>query len=113
MIAQMSEELVWNQIVARAWCDADFMDRLLTEPQVVLAEHDLEVPPGTQVEVALGPEVRIDEDGAVRRFVLPAGPSQELEEEELGGDAVAWWCHCGACGACGGCGCRCRCRCFC
>jgi len=29
MIAQVSEELLWNQIVARAWCDEDFMNRLL------------------------------------------------------------------------------------
>jgi hypothetical protein len=108
MIAQMSEELVWNQVVARAWCDADVMKRLLEDPRAVLAEHDLEVPPGTEVEAVLGPEVRIDDDGAVRRFVLPAGPSQELEEEELGSDTVAY-CGCAASGRCGGCGCRCRC----
>ena len=110
MIAQMSEELVWNQIVARAWCDDDFMKRLLSDPRAVLAEHDLEVPPGMEVEVVMGTEVKIDDtDNMVRRFILPAGPSQELMEEELGGDAVAWWCGCGGCGRCGGCGCRCRC----
>ena len=110
MIAQMSEELVWNQIVARAWCDDDFMKRLLSDPRAVLAEHDLEVPPGTEVEVMMGTEVKFDDtDNMVRRFILPVGPSQELVEEELGGDAVAWYCGCGACGRCGGCGCRCRC----
>ena len=111
MIAQMSEELVWNQIVARAWCDNDFMKRLLSDPRAVLAEHDLEVPPGMEVEVVMGTEVKIDTNNTVRRFILPVGPSQELMEEELGGDAVAWYCGCGACGRCGGCGCRCRCRC--
>ena len=109
MIAQISEELVWSQIVARAWCDEGFMKRLLSDPRSVLAEHDLDVPPGTEVEVALGTEVRVDDADSVRRFILPVGPSQELLEEELGGDAVAWWCGCGACGRCGGCGCRCRC----
>ena len=109
MIAQMSEELVWNQIVARAWCDDDFMKRLLSDPRAVLAEHDLEVPPGTEVEVVLGTEVKIDHtDNLVRRFILPLGPSQELTEEELGGDVMAY-CGCGGCGRCGGCGCRCRC----
>ena len=109
MIAQMSEELAWNQIVARAWCDDDFMKRLLSDPRAVLAEHDLEVPPGTEVEVVMGTEVKIDDtDNRVRRFILPVGPSQELMEEDLGGDLVAW-CRCGASGACGGCGCRCRC----
>ena len=110
MIAQRSEELVWSQIVARAWCDEGIMERLLSDPRAVLAAHDLEVPPGTEVEVEMGTEVKIDDtDNMVRRFILPAGPSQELMEEELGGDAVAWWCGCGACGRCGGCGCRCRC----
>jgi hypothetical protein len=53
MIAQISEELVWSQIVARAWCDDDVMQRLLSDPRTVLAEHDVEVPPGTDVEVTL------------------------------------------------------------
>jgi hypothetical protein len=105
MIAQLSEELVWSQIVARAWCDDGFMRRLLSDPRAVLAEHDLEVPPGMEVEVVLGTEVKVDDADAVRRFVLPAGPSHELTEEDLVGDPVAWCC--GACGRCGGCGCRC------
>jgi hypothetical protein len=109
MIAQVSEELVWNQVVARAWCDEDFMSRLLSDPQAMLAEHDLEVPPGTAVEVVLGSEVRIDGTDQVRRFILPPGPSQELMDEELVGDAVAYYCNCAACGRCGACGCRCRC----
>ena len=108
MIAQLSEELVWSQIVARAWCDADFMQRLLSDPRAVLAENDLEVPPGTEVEVVLGTEVRVDDTDTVRRFILPASPSHDLTEEDLAGGAVAW-CACGACGRCGGCGCRCRC----
>ena len=108
MIAQLSEELVWNQVVARAWCDEGVMGRLLSDPRSVLAEHDLEVPPGTEVEVVLGTEVRVDDTDTVRRFVLPASPSHDLTEEELAGGAVAW-CACGACGRCAGCGCRCRC----
>ena len=108
MIAQMSEELVWSQMVARAWCDEDFMKRLLSDPRAVLAEHDLEVPPGTEVEVVLGTEVKVDDTDTVRRFILPASPSHELTEEDLVEGAVAY-CYCGACGRCGGCGCRCRC----
>ena len=108
MIAQISEELVWNQIVARAWCDEDFMQRLLSDPRAVLVEHDLEVPPGTEVEVAMGTEVKIEDSDPVRRFILPARPSQELMEEELAGNAYAY-CYSGGCGRCGACGCRCRC----
>jgi hypothetical protein len=108
MIAQKSEELVWSQTVARAWCDEGFMKRLLSDPRAVLAEHDLDVPPGTEVEVVLGTEVKVDDTDAVRRFVLPASPPHELTEEDLGGEMVAY-CGCGGCGRCGGCGCRCRC----
>ena len=108
MIAQLSEELVWSQIVARAWCDEGFMKRLLSDPRAVLAEHDLAVPPGTEVEVVLGTEVQVDDSDTVRRFILPARPAEELIEEDLVGPAVAY-CGCGGCGRCGGCGCRCRC----
>jgi hypothetical protein len=109
MIAQISEELVWSEIVALAWCDEDFMQRLVSNPRAVLAEHDLEVPFDTEVEVVLGTEVKVEETAAARRFVLPASPSHDLIEEDLDG-AVAW--YCGGCGRCGGCGCRCgRCRC--
>jgi hypothetical protein len=108
MIAQLSEELVWSQIVARAWCDEGLMERLLSDPRSALAEHDLEVPPGKEVEVVLGTDVKVDETDSVRRFILPALPPGDLIEEDLGGGALAW-CGCGACGRCGGCGCRCRC----
>jgi hypothetical protein len=108
MIAQLSEELVWSQIVALAWCDEGFMTRLLSDPRAVLAEHDLEVPPGKEIEVALGTEVKVDDTDTVRRFILPASPPHELLEEDLGGGEVAY-CGCGGCGRCGACGCRCRC----
>jgi hypothetical protein len=111
MIAQVSEELVWNQIVAQAWCDEDFMNRLVADPQAVLAEYDLEVPPGAEVEVVFGSRVRIEDTDLGRRFILPPCPAAELMDEELVGDAVGYYCYsaCGACGRCGACGCRCRC----
>jgi hypothetical protein len=107
MNAQHSEELVWSRIVARAWCDEDFMRRLLSDPQAVLSEHEVEVPPGTEV-VVLGPRVAVLDTATGRRFMLPANPPDELIEEELIGD-TAPYCGCAACGRCGACGCRCRC----
>src|SRR4051794_39095768 len=108
MIAQISEELVWSQIVARAWCDEDFMKRLLSGPRAALAEHDLEVPPDTEVEVVIGTEVKVEDSDRVLRFILPARPAHEVTDEDLVGGPVAY-CACGACGRCGACGCRCRC----
>ena len=108
MIAQISEEMVWSQIVARAWCDEDFMQRLLSDPKAVLAEHDVEVLPGQDLEVVFGPEVKVDDTDTGRRFILTSKPSHELDEEDLVGGVVSY-CYCGACGRCGACGCRCRC----
>jgi hypothetical protein len=88
------------------------MQRLLSDPRAALAENDLDVPPGMEVEVVLGTEVKVDDADAVRRFVLPAGPPDELTEEDLVGDAVAHYCHSHACGRCGRCGCHCH-RCHC
>ena len=108
MIAQLSEDLLWSRIVARAWCDEIFMKRLLSDPRPVLAEYDLEVPPGTEVKVVLGTEVKVDDTDTVRWFILPASPPPDLFEEDLVEGAVAY-CGCGGCGRCGACGCRCRC----
>jgi hypothetical protein len=103
MIQQISEDLLWGQIVARAWCDGDLMKRLLSRPRDVLSEHGLEVPEGMEIKVEEGEEVKVEDTQTVRHFVLPVSPPDELTDEDLDGHAVAW------CGWCGGCGCRCRC----
>jgi hypothetical protein len=103
MIQRVSEDLLWAQIVARAWCDDAFMKRLWSDPRDVLAEHDLEVPQGTEILVEEGTEVKVEVTDTVYHFILPGSPPDQLTEEDLVGGAVSW------CGACGGCGCRCRC----
>src|SRR6516225_9139294 len=115
MIQQLSEDLLWSQIVARAWCDEGFMKRLLSDPRHVLAEHGLEVPESAEVKVVEGEEVRVVElSDTLRHFTLPVSPPDELNDEDLVGGAVAQcvsgWCA--ACGACGRCAWRCACRCF-
>ena len=120
MIAQLSEELLWSQIVAKAWCSEAFMKRLLSDPRSVLAEHSLEVPEDTEVKVLEGPEVKVLADtDTVRHFILPVSPPDELTDEDLVGGAVAWCASasasaacrscvaCAVCGRCGACGCRC------
>jgi hypothetical protein len=107
---------LWSQLVARAWCDGALLERLLSDPRGVLAEHGMEVPEGTGVEVTEGDDVTVVEGAdAVLHFTLPLTPPDDLADEELlGGTGVQFWCGaCGACGRCGGCGCRCSCRCAC
>lgn len=114
MIQRISEDLLWSQIVARAWCDGGFLQRLLSDPQNVLAENGMEVPDGTEVKVVEGAEVRVGEptDG-VRYFSLPFKPPEDLTDEDLVGGAVAgcFSAVCAACAVCGRCACRCACRC--
>jgi len=119
MIQQLSEELLWSQIVARAWCDEGFMKRLRSDPRNVLAEHGMEVPEGMEVKVVEGAEVAVvDDPDAVRYLTLPVSPPDELSDEDLVASPMAWCGVCAACGACGRCGCRCAgcscraCRCW-
>jgi hypothetical protein len=120
MIQQLPEDLLWGQIVARAWCDEGLLKRLLSDPRDVLAEHGMEAPEGMEVKVVEGAEVAVVEDhDAVRYLTLPAGPPDDLSDEDLTASPVVWWCGaCAACGACGRCACRCAacrcaaCRCF-
>jgi hypothetical protein len=121
MIQQISEDVLWSQIVASAWCDDGVMKRLRSNPLEVFAEHNLEVPEDTDVRVLEGPEVKVvAHSDNVRHFFLPFSPPDELTDEDLVGGAVAWCgcaaCRsaacarcaaCAACGACGRCGCRC------
>ena len=117
MIQQLSEDLVWSQIVARAWCDEEVMQRLFSNPRAVLAEHSLEVPEDTEIKVLEGTEVKVVADtDAVRHYILPSKPPDELEIEDLVGGPVAWSVGCvasracaasGFSGVCGRCGCRC------
>jgi hypothetical protein len=114
MTQQSSQYLLWSQVVARAWCDQDFKERLLSDPRNVLSEHGVDVPEGTEVQVVEGAEVKVEDTGQARRFTFTAPPDEPMEEDLGWGGAVAQcfsgWC--GACGACGRCACRCACRCF-
>jgi hypothetical protein len=115
MIRQVSEDVQWSQIVAKAWCDNGVMKRLFSDPRAVLAEHDLEYPDDMDIQVVPGTEVKMEADSDTeRRFYLNVEPPEELTDEDLVGGAVAW-CGCAACrrcgsavcGRCGACGCRC------
>jgi hypothetical protein len=78
----------WGRVVARAWDDDDFRCRLLSEPNEVLREEGIEVPPGVSVRVEEGDGVA--DDGCLH---LPPKPLiEDLIEDDLGfakGSAVA------------------------
>jgi hypothetical protein len=68
----------WGQVVARAWTDEAFKERLLSNPGAVLREHGLEVPPGIRVKV-------LEDTAQLVHLSLPKKPgAEELAEEDLG-----------------------------
>jgi hypothetical protein len=116
MILRISDDLLWSQIVAKAWCDPALMKRLLSDPREILADHGMHLPENRRVQVVEGDEVEMFEGAdRVLTFTLPFNPPDELTDEDLVGGAVAQCFSgaCAACAACGRCGCRCSCRCNC
>src|SRR4051812_14769448 len=81
---QQEQAKQWGQVVARAWSDDAFKQRLPSDPKAVLAEAGLPVPPNLtlQVHEATPTEVHL---------VLPPPPTgrngDKLSESEL--DQVA------------------------
>ena len=104
----MSKDLLWSQVVARAWCDKAFKERLLTDSRNVLIEQGMDVPEDMEVEVVEGEDVLVEDADQVRLFTFTGIPPDELTEEDLVGGAVAqcFSSLCAACGRCGACGCR-------
>ncbi len=107
--APQTEEMQWGQIVARAWADQSFKNRLLSDPTVVLREFGVELAPGTQARVVEGTDRAFENSDRVRHFVLPSSPAAELAEEDLSptpaDNGYCGYCH--RCGYCGRCGCGC------
>jgi hypothetical protein len=69
----------YGRVVARAWSDDDFKQRLVDDPAAAMREEGMAVPDGTELRV-------VETTAEVAYLVLPLKPA-ELSEEEL--DAVA------------------------
>jgi hypothetical protein len=73
----------WARVVARAWDDDGFRQRLLAEPEAVLREAGIALPPGVPVRVVEDDAAQDTDTGACLR--LPARPpADDLIEDELG-----------------------------
>ena len=66
----------WSQIVAKAWADDQFKQRLLADPAAVLNELGVMVPAGVTVKV-------VENTDTVCNLVLPGKPKGELTDAEL------------------------------
>ena len=82
----------FGKVAAKAWSDADFKQRLLTDPRAALAELGVKPPQGTE-NVTL----KVVENTADIVFlVLPAAPAEgELKDAALdgvaGGAQMKWF----------------------
>jgi hypothetical protein len=100
---QRIQDKQWSRVIARAWADDTFRDRLLSDPKAVLLEQGFETTRDVCVSVAESPEMESTDE--VLYLALPPKPV-DLSEEELLPVGVAW-CGSGGCGRCGRCGCGC------
>ena len=67
---QQQEQLKqWCQVVARAWSDETFKQRLLSDPQAVLAEAGVPVPPNVTLQMHEATPTHV-------HLILPPPPSE-------------------------------------
>ncbi|MFC1579795.1 NHLP leader peptide family RiPP precursor [Thermodesulfobacteriota bacterium] len=76
-MAEQNEQVkLWAKIVARAWADEGFKQRLLDDPGAILAEEGMPVPGGMEIKVVEATENQV-------WLVLPPKPGDgKIEEGE-------------------------------
>jgi hypothetical protein len=85
MVHPSQEEFcrLWGRLMARAWDDAAFKQRLVTNPTEVLAEHGYDLPPGVDVRLQV-----VASDENVQYLYLPCeGELSENTSAQAGGVA--------------------------
>lgn len=68
-------EKVWSKIIAKAWSDPVFKQRLIEEPRKVFKENGLEIPSDI--------ELRISDSDKIVYLNLPEPPGEYLDDEFL------------------------------
>jgi hypothetical protein len=99
---QRMQDKQWSRIIAKAWADDTFRDRLLSEPKAALREQGFETSRDVCVREAETGEMQSTDE--ILYLVLP--PKPDISEEELLPVGVAY-CYSGGCFRCGRCGCGC------
>lgn len=63
--AELTRQVAWRMIAARAWHDDAFKQRLVANPNEVFKEFGIDVPAGVTIKV-------VEDTAAVKHVVLPA-----------------------------------------
>ncbi len=66
----------FGQVVAKAWSDESFKRRLMADPNAVLREQGLSLPPGVEFKI-------VENSSNVVYLPLPATPGEPLSDEQL------------------------------
>ena len=75
--SEASVQAAWAKLVAKAWSDEAFKQRLLKDPTAVAKEAGLDLPGGMALKV-------VEDTDKLVHFVLPSPPaSGELSDEDL------------------------------
>ena len=82
--AQGEQTKQYGQIVAEAWADPAFKQRLLADPAAALAELSIPVPAGVTLQVH-------EATPGVMHLMLPPPPSDKLDLEHLDQVAGGSW----------------------
>lgn len=97
MSANKVNDLKYAKLVAKAWADEDFKERLLADPMRILAEFDMEFPEGKELRV-------VEDSDEVMHFVIPKRPESATFSEKSFSGGEHGCRGCGGCFGCRGCG---------
>ena len=81
MAEQNDQQKVWAKIVAKAWADEDYKQRLLADPASVLTTEGLDVPAGVEFKCVEATEAHV-------WLVLPRMP-KDAGSVEVGMERLA------------------------
>jgi len=81
----------WAKVIAKAWADERFKEKLLKNPAQALKEMGIDLPAGQKVEIHA-------QSDKIIHLVLPQKPKGEMSEQELKNVSGAFstnWTFCG------------------
>ena len=87
MAEQNEQQKQWAKIVAKAWADEDYKQRLMDDPAAILTEEGMTLSEGVEIKVVEATEKQA-------WIVLPPKPEGEKIEEGAERLAAKWFCLC-------------------
>ena len=88
MAEQQRGQKQWARIVAKAWADEDYKQRLMSNPAAVLLEEGMEMPEGVELKI-------VEATDKLAWMVLPPKPEDGKIEEATERIAAATVVCCG------------------